>query len=556
MYERSAIVLEKYFNNICGLDKKINLKTIYKDYREIVEEIQKYQNIIDEEDKVINEFDETANEIRKIQQEQKKIYKANAKYEDDRNQLFDSLDENSSTIEKKLVKIEECLNDNNNRLIELREQFIQSLSTFNEKQIERNKYSRSRREEESNYMLIIKKSGEDIKQIDLDKIKKLKEFVNSENEKEKQEIAEIMIENGKDEKMPFNEKVIEKAIKVRNEIAKREAECYITIFERMRKILVEINNDDMKLEKYNKALRDVSVKLAFLKAEKMYIVSFLDNERMTAINGPKAHKQLMEDACEKFELDIEQIDKLYDLILKEIANKSTKKAYKEQYNKEYLKSIEEKEKNFEEEVNNIKIKAGTIINSNYWRIEEIKNIYDVFQKEISEKFEKDLSEYKLEESESIDETFENAIEEDDIFKKRILNLNDEKYEDDVRHKENEYDEDYNEYDEDNDYDSEEYEEDNDEEYEDDYEYEEDDDEYDEEDEEYEDDDEYDEEDDEDDDEYNENEEDDDDDEDDEYDEDEEDDDEYNEEEEKDDDECEENKRDNKKGKGLFNKFFK
>lgn len=526
MYERSAIVLEKYFNNICGLDKKINLKTIYKDYREIVEEIQKYQNIIDEEDKVINEFDETANEIRKIQQEQKKIYKANAKYEDDRNQLFDSLDENSSTIEKKLVKIEECLNDNNNRLIELREQFIQSLSTFNEKQIERNKYSRSRREEESNYMLIIKKSGEDIKQIDLDKIKKLKEFVNSENEKEKQEIAEIMIENGKDEKMPFNEKVIEKAIKVRNEIAKREAECYITIFERMRKILAEINNDDMKLEKYNKALRDVSVKLAFLKAEKMYIVSFLDNERMTAINGPKAHKQLMEDACEKFELDIEQIDKLYDLILKEIANKSTKKAYKEQYNKEYLKSIEEKEKNFEEEVNNIKIKAGTIINSNYWRIEEIKNIYDVFQKEISEKFEKDLSEYKLEESENIDEVFENAIEEDDIFKKRILNLNHEKYEDDVRHKENEYDED-------NGYDSEKYEEDNDEEYEDDYEYEEDDDEYDEEYEE--DDDEYDEE-------YEEDE---DDDEDDEYDEDEEDDDEY-----------EENKRDNKKGKGLFNKFFK
>jgi hypothetical protein len=548
MYERSAIVLEKYFDNICGLDKKINLKTIYKDYREIVEEIQKYQNIIDEEDKVINEFDETANEIRKIQQEQKKIYKANAKYEDDRNQLFDSLDENSSTIEKKLVKIEECLNDNNNRLIELREQFIQSLSTFNEKQIERNKYSRSRREEESNYMLIIKKSGEDIKQIDLDKIKKLKEFVNSENEKEKQEIAEIMIENGKDEKMPFNEKVIEKAIKVRNEIAKREAECYITIFERMRKILVEINNDDMKLEKYNKALRDVSVKLAFLKAEKMYIVSFLDNERMTAINGPKAHKQLMEDACEKFELDIEQIDKLYDLILKEIANKSTKKAYKEQYNKEYLKSIEEKEKNFEEEVNNIKIKAGTIINSNYWRIEEIKNIYDVFQKEISEKFEKDLSEYKLEESENIDEAFENAIEEDDIFKKRILNLNHEKYEDDVRHKENEYDED-------NGYDSEKYEEDNDEEYEDDYEYEEDDDEYDEEyeedddeyDEEYEeDDDEYDEdEEDEDDDEYDEDEEDEDDDEDDEYDEDEEDDDEY-----------EENKRDNKKGKGLFNKFFK
>ena len=36
MYERSAIVLEKYFNGIFGFDKKINLKTIYKDYKEII----------------------------------------------------------------------------------------------------------------------------------------------------------------------------------------------------------------------------------------------------------------------------------------------------------------------------------------------------------------------------------------------------------------------------------------------------------------------------------------------------------------------------------------
>ena len=53
MYERSAIVLEKYFNNICGFDKKINLKTIYKDYKEITEETQRYQTILEEEDKII-----------------------------------------------------------------------------------------------------------------------------------------------------------------------------------------------------------------------------------------------------------------------------------------------------------------------------------------------------------------------------------------------------------------------------------------------------------------------------------------------------------------------
>ena len=49
--------------------------------------------------------------------------------------------------------------------------------------------------------------------------------------------------------------------------------------------------------------------------------------------------------------------------------------------------------------NNIKLKAGTIINSNYWRIDGIKNIYEVFQNEITTKFGKDLSEYQLEELE-------------------------------------------------------------------------------------------------------------------------------------------------------------
>ena len=514
MYERSASVLEKYFSNIYGFDKKINLKTIFKNYRETVEEIQKYQTILDEEDKVINEFDETANKIRLVQQEQKKIYKANIKFEEDRNQLFDSLDENSSTIERKLIKIEENLNNNNDRLKELREKFIQSLVTFNDKQAERNKYSRSRREEEAIYMQIIQKATEDIKQIDIENLKRLKGFVNSEGEEEKQDIVEIMINNGKDERIPFNENVIKKAAKVRNKIAKREIECYITIFDKMKKILSEINNEDIKLEKYNKILRDVSVKLAFLKAEKMYIVSFLDNERMTVINGAKAHKQLMEDACEKFDLDIEQIDELYDLILKEATGKSTKKAYKEQYNKEYLKNIEEKEKNFEEEVNGISIKAGTIINSNYWRIEEIKNIYDVFQKEVSEKFEKDLSEYKLEEI------------EDDIFGKKQDKSNIQKDEYDEYEEDKEYDEDDNEYEEDQEYDE------DDNEYEEDQEYDEDDNEY-EEDEEYND---------EEDDEYEEDEE------DDEYEEYDEEDDEYDEE--------DDNKRNNKKGKGLFNKFFK
>ena len=514
MYERSAIVLEKYFNNICGFDKKINLKTIYKDYKEMVEEIQKYQDIIEEEDKVINEFDEAANDIRRIQQEQKKLYKANIKAEEDRDQLFNSLDEFPESIEKKLKNIEENVSKNNKRLEELREEFINSLTKFSEQQKERNKYSRIRRTEETNHLQIIEKSNKDMNEIDINTLKNLKEFIKSQENDEKEEIIEIMINNGKDERIPFDENVIENATKVRNIIAKKEAECYILIYDRMRKMLSEINNDDIKLDKYNKVLRDVSVKLAFLKAEKMYIVSFLDNERMTAINGLKVHKQLMLDACEKFELDIEQFNNLYELILKEILGKSTKKAYKELYNKEYLKNIEEKEKNFEEETNSIKIKTGTIINSNYWRIEEIKNIYEIFQKEVSEKFEKDLTEFRLEEPEEIFDNNEdnneinNSQAEDDIFKKEIIDDiveyieeyedddEDNDYEDDEEYKD---DEDDNEEDEDNednndeyeeydDEDDEEYEDDDDEEYEDndDEEYEDDDDEYEDDNEEYED----------------------------------------------------------------------
>ena len=439
MYERSAIVLEKNFNTILGFDQKTNLKTIYKDFKELAEEIENYQQILEEEDKIISEFDKVANEIRKIQQEQKKLYKSNIKLEEDRNQLFDNLDEDPEIISKKLKKIEENIAENNKRLEELRESYVTSLTTFSQKQEERNLCSRNRRAEEKKHLQIIEKTTNNLNDIDKSIIKELKDFINSECENEKQEIIEIMINNGKDERVPFNKDVIQNAVEMRTDIAKKEAECYINAYEKTRRLIAEINNDDVKLDKYTKTLRDISVKMAFLKAKKMYIVSFLDNERMSAINGLKAHKQLMEESCNEFKTDMEQFDNLYSLILREIAGRSSKKAYKELYNKEYLKNIEEKEKNFEQEINNIKIHAGAIINSNYWRIDEIKNIYHVFQNEVSEKFGKDLSEFKLEENEDEIVSDKKSEIEDDIFKTEIPD-------DDVEYiEEYEYDDDYEDY---------------------------------------------------------------------------------------------------------------
>ena len=423
MYERSAIVLEKYFNSLFGFENKINLKNIYRDYKDLIEEIEEHESVLEQEDEIISEFDEVANEIRKIQQEQKKLYKLNLKIEQDREQLFSSLDETPENIEKKLKKIEEINNNNNIRLEELRKEFVDSLTRFGEKQKERNICSRSRRTEENKYMQIIERSKKNIEQIELSLLKKLKDFKNSDAKSEMDGIIDVMLNNGKDERVPFDQNVIEHAVKIKTDITKKEAECYIIIYERMRKILAEINSEDMKLDKYKKALRDVSVKFEFLKAQKMYIISFLDNERMTAMSGPEIHEKLMNDACEKFELDMEQINNLYELIVKETTGKATKKAYKDLYNKEYLKNIKEKERNFEKEVDGIKIHAGTIINSNYWRIDEIKNIYEVFLKEVSEKFDKDLSEFQLEEIEE-----DTELENDEIFEKKLDNRNSDEYE--------------------------------------------------------------------------------------------------------------------------------
>lgn len=324
MYERSAIVLEKYFNKIFGFNEKNNLKNLYNSYKIIIEETCKYQEIIEEEEKQIEQFDQIANEIRNIQQEQKKLYKSNIKLEEDRNKLFDDLDEDPALLEKKLEKIGQTILSNNERLEELKNGFTENLNEFNERQKERNKCSKSRRLEESAHIQLIEEVKKELQEIDINKIKELKQFASAETlDDMKKEIAEIMINNGKDEKVKFNEDVVEKSVNARTKIAQKEAESYILVYDKTKRLLNEIENEDVKLDKYQKTLRDVSVKLEFLKAEKEYIVSFLDNERMTAINGLKAHKVMMAEACEKFELDIEQFENLYQLVLREIAGKST-----------------------------------------------------------------------------------------------------------------------------------------------------------------------------------------------------------------------------------------
>ncbi len=414
MYERSIIVLERYLERILEFNKDNNVKSNYEKYSELLEKVETFQIATINEGKIIEEFDLTVKDIELIQKQQAILIAENKKLDDARHNLFIDLGEDSKNIETKLLKIERVLDKNHQELKELRKEFIENLNDFGDRQKERNKCEKARRLTEASHIEYIKETVKEFSLIDIKDIKALKDFLDSEKETVKQEIFDIMLRNGKSEKVGFDENIIKRAIKVRMEIAEKEIESYVLVYDRTKKLLAEIENDNLKLDKYKKVLKDVSSKLDFLEAEKEYIASFLDYERMTTIGGAKAHQRLMEEACNNFELDLMQINSLYELILREISNKSTKKIYDELYNNTYLKNIEDRQKNFEQEASSLKTNLATVINSNYWRIDGITNIYNIFDEVVTTRYEKDLSEYKNEyiEYEEDDEEYDYYDEED------------------------------------------------------------------------------------------------------------------------------------------------
>ena len=53
MYERNAIVLERYLSIIFGKNDETNVKSSFEIYKDILEEMEKYQVVTKEEEKVI-----------------------------------------------------------------------------------------------------------------------------------------------------------------------------------------------------------------------------------------------------------------------------------------------------------------------------------------------------------------------------------------------------------------------------------------------------------------------------------------------------------------------
>ena len=71
MYERNAIVLERYLSNIFGKNDETNVKSSFEIYKDILEEMEKYQVVTKEEEKIIKEFDEIAKNMQTIQKNKK-----------------------------------------------------------------------------------------------------------------------------------------------------------------------------------------------------------------------------------------------------------------------------------------------------------------------------------------------------------------------------------------------------------------------------------------------------------------------------------------------------
>ena len=357
--------------------------------------MERYRDISDEEENIIQEYDLIANKIRDIQENQEKLNKKNIKYQEEREEIFQSIDENPKLMKKRFESINNNIQMIESQIQENSNNFIDIVTEFNEKTNTRTTCGRNVRNIEAEYNKKLNDILDNYKEIDIEAVKRAKQFSELVTEDLENELKERIKKNGEKEKIPFNMDVVTKAISLSVDVQKRETEILCNVYEKTSKLFNEIKNNSNKGDKHKKIIKESRIKLEFVGALKEYLVQFLDNERLTAVNGTEEHNKLMKEACENLEEDLVQINNLYTLLLKEINKKITKKSYEELYNLEYLKSLEKKSEEFEKQIKKLNLPV-TIINPNYWRIEGMKKIYDIFYKNVTEEYGRDLSEYMIE----------------------------------------------------------------------------------------------------------------------------------------------------------------
>ena len=410
MYERNAIVLERYFYGIFNFKSSSNLRDNYYNYRKLFECYGVLCDAKEKESTCQREFDEATKEVARLQKNQEKLYNKSAKFEYSRYIIFCNTTEKTEDIEKHLNKVNEDVQKNNEELRELGENLVKAVSDYNQKEANLKEAKEARDCAQRDYDETYTKAKECYDAITEELLDSTKQFIKSDNKDNKKELQEIFEDNGKKERNQFDPDVISNTIIKSLEIYKIEMDIYLAGYDRISKLFEEIETDAVKTDKHTKYYKDSKAKLDFLSAEKDYIVQFLDNERIGAIYDKKAHRKLMLEACKKFVLDFAQIEKLYDIIIKEAAGRSTKKIYKENYNKEYLIDLEESSVEPSLDTGKMRQEAIAFVNLNYWRAAGMQSVYSTFEEVVTTIYEKDLSEFMPEPEPEIEEIEETAVE--------------------------------------------------------------------------------------------------------------------------------------------------
>ena len=376
MYERNAIVLERFFDDLFGNNERSNLKDNFIKYDNLVECSAKYTEATDSEDKIMQEYDDIAGRIKNIQKNQEILSQKSVKFHEERDIIFQNIAEEPQNIQKMFDTLNKNIDENNEKIKQNETDFVSVITSFMEKSDTRNALGRERKKVETDYSTALNQTLEAHKNINKEKLQNARNFSDNTVEIEK-ELSEKIKKNGENEIVPFNNVAIQNAIKLDINIQEKIIDVLCNSYDKTSRLFLEIKNNNIRLERHRKLIKDSKIKLEFLDALKEYLIEFLDNERLTAVNGETEHKKRMKEACKNFEEDLVQINNLYELLLKEMTSKANKKMYRELYNVKYLEDLENSANEFEKEVSKLNL-LGTVINPNHWRIDAIKKIYEVF----------------------------------------------------------------------------------------------------------------------------------------------------------------------------------
>lgn len=412
MYERSAVVLERYFANSFYYGEKDRLISNFENYRMLIEVLEKYQEVSEAEDKIIIECEDIASQIKQIQKNQGSLHRKIIKLQEDRNSLFENIDESYIELGKQLDRIEKEIDKNNAKMRPIDQEFIDTIARFNDKSEIRSECGKKRRKIEKEYRNILEKTTKNYDEIDPKEIENIKNEIKSINDNTNKELKNIMLENGEKEKEQFDLKVIENSIIFGQEICKQEGSILIEVYEKTSNLLNEINNNEVKIKKFKKLSKDSKNKLEFINAKREYLTQFLDNERLSVGLGKKEHKKLMEEACNDFKKDTEQINNLNTLLLTEISGDINQKQYEDLYKSGYLLELQKREAEFEKKLRKLNL-VGKILNPINWRIVSIEKIYSVFDNIVTNEYKRNLSNYKIKELFEADEDEDLYIEVDE-----------------------------------------------------------------------------------------------------------------------------------------------